>query len=215
MSLDDLVTETGRERLVLASGGVPRDYLNLVASALRRAASGDGVGNRPKNRINAEDVSEVAPEFLAQKEQELTLDANPEDVQRLRVRFNDVVNFCVRENQRNVFVVEATKLREEKWGQDLAALAELRFLHKIGNLTVKSSSARFVGRRYEAYVLDLSAHAGSRVRNIEMIEFWTPAGFQQIRGARFIYVPGDEGPRSRAIAAESGDTEQLEFELVD
>lgn len=214
--IHDLLTETGAERLVLASGGVPRDYLNLTAAALRRASKRDGAPNRPRNRINAEDVSEVAPDFLDQKEQELTLDASNEDIDRLRRGFNDVVKFCVHEQRRNVFLVEATELREQQWGRDLAALAELRFLHRVANLTVKSSSQRFTGRRYEAFVLDLSAYAGSRVRQIEMIPFWESGGLQRIRGATFVYTPTEVGKR-RENDLEQAEREgaQLSFEELD
>lgn len=216
VEIDTMLTDTGRERLVLASGGVPRDYLNLAAAALRRSTKRFDAPNRPRNRVNAEDVSEVAPDFLEQKEQELALDADPADVERLRSRFNDIVTFCVNEHRRNVFLVEATKLRETQWGRDVAALKELRFIHSVANLTVKSGNPKYTGRRYEAFVLDLSAYAGSRVRSIEMISFWETDGKQQIRGASFIYRPDEDGPRATEIeAAEDGDAEQLTFDLVD
>jgi hypothetical protein len=71
VATDDLLTDSARERLVLASGGVPRDYLSLTANALRAASRRDDAANRPRNRITAEDVSEVATVLLEQKEQEL------------------------------------------------------------------------------------------------------------------------------------------------
>ena len=215
VDLEAMLTDTGRERLVLASGGVPRDYLNLAAASLRRSTKRDDAPNRPRNRVNAEDVNEVAPDFLEQKEQELALDADPGDVERLRDRFNDVVTFCVNENRRNVFLVEATKLRETEWGRDIAALKELRFIHNVANLTVKSGSPRYTGRRYEAFVLDISAYAGSRVRKIEMIDFWTSEGKQKIRGARFIYRPEEDGARAPHEAESTAEAEQLTFELVE
>lgn len=216
VEVDTMLTDTGRERLVLASGGVPRDYLNLAAAALRRSTKRVDAPNRPRNRVNAEDVSEVAPDFLEQKEQELALDADPEDVERLRERFNDIVTFCVNEHRRNVFLVEATKLRETQWGRDVAALKELRFIHSVANLTVKSGNPKYTGRRYEAFVLDLSAYAGSRVRSIEMISFWESDGKQKIRGASFIYRPEEDGERAAELeTGDDGDTEQLTFDLVD
>lgn len=216
VEVDAMLTDTGRERLVLASGGVPRDYLNLTAAALRRSTKREDSPKRPRNRINAEDVSEVAPAFLDQKEQDLARDARPEDVERLRKQFDDLVTFCVNENRRNAFVVEATRLREEQWGRDIAALAELRFIHKVANLTVKSSSPEYTGRRYEAFVLDLSAYAGTRVRNIEMITFWETEGKQKIRGATFIYKPEESGSREVEEALhEVTENEQMTFDLLD
>ena len=212
--IGDMLTETGRQRLILAAGGVPRDYLNIAAAALRRSTKRKDAPNRPRNRINAEDVSEVAPDFLDQKERELTLDASPEDVERLRNRFNDIVKFCVHEHRRNVFLVEATKLTDEQWGRDTASLAELRFIHNVGNLTVKSGSPKYTGRRYEAYVLDLSAYAGTRVRQIEMINFWETEEKQRIRGATFIYRPEEGGTRSLVeVEDEAISGEQMSFGL--
>lgn len=214
VTLQDLTTEAARERLVLASGGVPRDYLSLTADALRAAAKRDDMPNRPRNRITAEDVNEAAPALLAQKDQELLTDASPDDVERLRAQYADLVRFCSQERKRNIFIVEATALREEQWGKDIAALSELRFLHSIGNLTVKSGSERYTGKRFEAFVLDLSAQVITRARGIEIIPFWTTEGLQRIRGAQFVYRPAADGerPTSDVSAAQEGDDwEQLEF----
>jgi hypothetical protein len=217
VSKGDLLTDSARERLVLASGGVPRDYLSLTANALRAASRRDDAPNRPRNRITAEDVSEVAPALLEQKEQELLTDASLEDVERLRTQYADLVRFCSQERKWNVFIVEATALREEQWGRDIAALVELRFLHSIGNLTVKSGSERYTGKRFEAFVLDLSAQVMTRARSIEIIPFWTTDGFQRIRGAQFVYRPPVDGVRptpEEAAEQEGDDWEQLGFDVA-
>jgi len=186
---DDLLTANARLRLVSASGGVPRDYLNLVTAALAKATKRDGHdSSRPRNRITSEDVNEVAPEFRKQKEDDLRVDALPEDADRLRRRLNEVLNFCVVDRRTNVFTVDARLLREEQWGRDIAALADLRFFHRFGQLTVQSSDRTFVGLRYEGFVLDLSSYATARVRTNE-VEFWTPAGLQKARGVVYVYRP--------------------------
>lgn len=188
VDVDAVVTDGARERLVLASGGVPRDYLNLLTASLMKATRRPGTTNRPKNKVNAEDVSVAAPEFLKQKESDLVLDASPGDVNRLRERFLDVLNFCLQARKVNVFLVEARYLKEEQWGRDIAALSDLRFFHRLGNLTVKSSEEAYVGRRYEAFALDLSSYAGTRVRTTE-IDFWTTEGQQKLRAVTNVYTP--------------------------
>ena len=184
-----LVTEGARTRLLVASGGVPRDYLNLVQASLAKAAQRTGEPNRLQNKINAEDVTLSLPDFFAQRETDLFVDAGPEDVDRLRKRFDDVLDFCLNLRSENVFLVEARHLREEAWGRDISALSDLRFFHRLGNLTVKSSEAGFTGKRFEAFVLDLSSYASTRVRGTKEIEFWTPDGYQELRGARHVYSP--------------------------
>lgn len=188
VDMEMLVTEGARLRLVTASGGVPRDYVNLVTAALDRATRRTGEQNRPRNRITAEDVNLAAPEFLKQKEDDLRVDARPEDIDRLRNRLYDVLNFCLVHRKTNIFTVEARMLREAQWGRDIAALSDLRFFHRFGNLTVKSSDPGFVGQRYEGFAVDLSAYAATRVRTNE-VEFWTTDGFQRSRGVSFVYTP--------------------------
>ncbi len=141
---------------VLASGGVPRDYVNLVTAALDKATRRLGETNRPKNRITAEDVNMAVPEFLKQKEDDLRVDVPGEDVERLRLRLYDVLNFCLVHRKSNIFTVDARVLREEQWGRDIAVRSDLRFFHRFGNLTVKSSDPGYVGQRYEGFALDLS-----------------------------------------------------------
>ena len=188
VDVERLVTDGAKLRLVIASGGVPRDYVNLVTAALDKATRRTGEANRPRNRITAEDINVAVPEFLKQKEDDLRVDARPEDIDRLRNRLYDVLNFCLVHRKTNIFTVEARMLREEQWGRDIAALSDLRFFHRFGNLTVKSSGPGFVGQRYEGFALDLSAYAATRVRTNE-VEFWTTDGFQRSRGANFVYTP--------------------------
>jgi hypothetical protein len=199
VDMDLLLTDGARLRLVLASGGVPRDYVNLVTAALDKATRRSGETNRPRNRIGAEDVNIAVPEFLKQKEDDLRVDARPEDIGRLRTRLYDVLNFCLVHRKTNVFTVEARMLREEQWARDIAALSDLRFFHRFGNLTVKSSDPGFVGQRYEGFALDLSAYAATRVRTNE-VEFWTTDGFQRTRAANLVYTPAVSGELSDSAA---------------
>ena len=187
--MEKLLTDTARTRLVMASGGVPRDYLNLVLESLGRSTRRQGEPHRPKNRITSEDVTQSAPSFLKQKEDDLKVDAQSDDVARLRDRFNHVLNFCLNGRHVNVFMVESRLLREEQWGRDIAALSDLRFFHKLGNTTVKSGEPTYVGKRYEAFALDLSSYATTRVHGTDEIDFWTTDGFQRLRAVSHVYTP--------------------------
>jgi hypothetical protein len=195
--LDDLITDGGRTRLVLASGGVARDYLSLVVQALRVANERPSRQSRPHNKITAEDVNEVSQHLQEQKQSDLQRDAGP-NADALRTRFGDLVSFCLDRNKTNVLVVETNKLSETDWGTEIEALADLRFIHRIGPVSIQSSNYR--GRQYSAFTLDLSSYTGIRSERIRQIEFWTPGGREQLRRVGLIYVPGHQ------VAERSTDT---------
>jgi hypothetical protein len=187
IALEDLLTDGGRRRLVLGSGGVARDYLNLTHKALRIANERDSNPSRPHNRIGAEDVNEAAAEMSAQKQEDLRRDAST-DADKLRDRLADIVKFSLDVNKTNVLLVEGPKLQEEDWGKEIQALADLRLLHEFGNLSDKRGTYR--GRRFVGFTLDLSNYTGTRSEQITQIEFWTREGKQAARNANLIYTPG-------------------------
>lgn len=210
---DALVTEGGRQKLVLGSGGVARDYLSLTQMALRNANEREENPSRPHNRITAEDVNEAAARLSAQKQEDLALDAGGE-ADSLRERLTDVAQFCLDVNGTNVFLVEGPKLQEEDWGKEIQALADLRLVHQIGNLSVQTGSYR--GRRFVGFTLDLSNYTGTRSERIRQIEFWTRPGKQEIRRARLIYSPGasSAAPRPATAGPDQGEDEVLEGQWV-
>jgi hypothetical protein len=116
IDLDVLVSEGGRQRLVLGSGGVARDYLFLTQNALRNANEREANASRLHNRVGAEDVNEAAADLTAQKQDDLAIDVG-EDADRLRARLTDIVKFCLDVNKTNVFLVEGPTLQEEQWGK--------------------------------------------------------------------------------------------------
>lgn len=187
IGLDLLLTEGARQRLVLGSGGVARDYLYLTQMALRNANERHPNPSRPHNRIGAEDVNEAAATLSAQKQDDLGRDAGPNS-DELRERLSDVTKFCLDVNTTNVFLVEGTKLQEEDWGKEIQALADLRLVHQFGSLSVQTGSYR--GRRFVGFTLDLSNYTGTRSERIRQLEFWTASGKQDSRRARLIYTPG-------------------------
>jgi hypothetical protein len=199
VSIDALITEGGRQRLVLGSGGVARDYLYLTQTALRNANERSENPTRQHNRIGAEDVNEASAELSSLKQQDLARDAGP-DADAVRERLSDVAKFCLDVNGTNVFLVEGTHLQEDDWGREIQALADLRLLHEIGNLSVQTG--RYRGRRFVGFTLDLSNWTGARSERIKQLEFWTPEGRQEARRARLIYSPGaSDRPPATAAAA--------------
>lgn len=186
VDIDRLITETGQTRLVLASGGVARDYLNLTLTALRAANDREGSTYRPHNRITAEDVNEASTHISAQKQEDLLLDSAA-NAENLRNRLTKIAAFCLDKNQTNIFSVEGTKLRESDWGKEIQALADLRLVHEIGDLSIQTESYR--GRPFRGFTLDLSTYTVTRAERIKQVPFWSSEGRQEIRRAALIYDP--------------------------
>jgi hypothetical protein len=117
---------------------------------------------------------------------------------KLRERLTDIVKFSLDVNKTNVLLVEGPVLQEEEWGKEIQALADLRLLHEIGNLSDKRGTYR--GRRFVGFTLDLSNYTGTRSEQITQIEFWTREGKQAARNANLIYTPGasERDPKKKA-----------------
>jgi hypothetical protein len=210
-----LITDGARERLVLASGGVARDYLSLVRRALRSSTDRPAHQFRPRNRITAEDVAEAASDLYEQKQKELKEDAGDE-AEALRSRLSDIVNFVVEKNRSNVLLVETTKLQEEDWGKEVQGLVDLRFLHKVDTLSTKRGGEAYAGRKFAAFTLDLSTWTSTRTEQISPVSFWKPGGKQKMREPRLIYTP----ERAESARTKSTDAtpvlsagEQLTFDV--
>ncbi|HVW18960.1 MAG TPA: hypothetical protein VHB30_12005, partial [Solirubrobacteraceae bacterium] len=213
IEISRLISDGGRERLVLGSGGVARDYLYLVQSALRGATERESNPSRPHNRITAEDVNEAAANLAQQKQDDLALDVG-EGADALRERLSDIVKFCLDVNGTNVFLVEGPRLQEEDWGKQIQGLADLRLLHSFGGLSVQTGNYR--GRRFIGFTLDLSNYTGTRSERIRQIAFWKTDGKQDARRAQLIYEPGaSDRPPVKRVAAPTGDEALFDTEPPD
>lgn len=216
IEVERLLTDGGRERLVLASGGVARDYLSLTRRALRNATERPSHQWRVKNRITAEDVAHAAADLYEQKQDELKQDAR-EDAEELRSRLSELVQFCVETHGTNVLLVETTKLQEEPWGKDVQALADLRFLHRVDTLSTKRGGETYPGRKFAAFTLDLSTWTSTRSEQISPIRFWERAGRQKIRDPKLIYTPeraDATAQETEEVAPPLSEQEQLTFDLT-
>jgi hypothetical protein len=69
------------------------------------------------------------------------------------------------------------------------ALADLRFIHRVGTLSTKR--AAYAGRKFAAFTIDLSTWTSTRSEQIKPISFWEREGKQKIRDPKLIYTPSD------------------------
>jgi hypothetical protein len=173
-----LLADGGIERLVLASGGVARDFLTIFRKAIDVARE-RGRTHRGE-RINAEDVNVAAGEHDRAKRDELRRDTLGEREQ-LEEALLGIQGFCIG-NKVNCFLVE-----QDTGGSEntlLGELVDLRFVHVVESRT---SVRDRPGKLYTVYMLDISQYTGERLRrDLEIIAFWKRSELDKIRRSRFV-----------------------------
>ena len=180
-SLDgrEYLTDGALDRLVLASGGVARDFLSIF----RRSV--DVARERKAEKISAEDINVAAGEYEPSKRDEFKRDIYSEEEHPLDSVFQEVRNFCLDTAKTNCFLMN--KDARGAPVDSVHELVDLKLLHLIrSRVTVNSKSKG--GQIYEAYMLDLSQYAGARKRRgLEIIEFWRKDTNQKLRRISLIF----------------------------
>lgn len=173
------LTDDALDRLVLASGGVARDFLTIfrlsVAQARQRGPEGRG-----GDKVCVEDVNVAAGEHDGAKREEFNSEAG-DDQQALDQTFERIRDFCLESTKANCFLLQ--KDISGKGVDQIKELVDLKLLHLVrGRVTVSGRK----GKIFEAYMLDVSQYAGTRKRRgLEEIQFWKDD--EKLRRARLIY----------------------------
>ena len=155
----------GFHQLVLASGGVPRDFFGIASLALTiaRERREDAVG---KLRVN-----EAARAYAEGTKIPEVLGIEPEEEER-NLLLVDLLRFARDVRRRNCFHVDIDQLDNNPEIRGLVdALVDARLLHLISDNT---SNARRAGR-FAAYLLDVGLYAYPQRRGdraIAEIAFW-------------------------------------------
>lgn len=153
------------KQLVLASGGTPRDFMNILAKALELSIG------KEKDKLSVFLVNEAANMYLRDTKQEDLNSDGKDKSEELEGMLADIRDFCIRKKKRNLFLVDKDQLESMLHAQELLRqLLDYRFIHLVHNNT----SA--VGRpgRYEAYMLDVGvySHPPRRGENkVEQVDF--------------------------------------------
>jgi hypothetical protein len=181
-----LMTEGAIDRLVLASGGVARDFLSVFRTSVDVASERICSHAQHGNKITAEDVNVAAGEYEASKRDEFKRDTSDED-QDLDLEFQRVRNFCLEKAESNCFLLDAAA--KGKAVDLIHELTDLKLLHLVrSRLTVNARP----GKVFTAYMLDLSEYAGSRTRRgVAVLEFCKPGVEEDLRKASLIYEPSN------------------------
>ncbi|MEY1590688.1 ATP-binding protein [Burkholderia sp. Bmkn7] len=165
--LSNVLSTAALDRLVLASGGVPRDFLTLCAASIQTARQ------RPNAKtVGVQDVNNAAGIAGQTKLQELEDDAAATSGRsgELVASLNIVREFLLTTEQITFFRVDFRdkELRSVEY-RALQALADLRMLHLINP---SLSDQHHAGQRAEVYLLDLSQYSGSRLKQgIHVLDF--------------------------------------------
>jgi len=147
------------DRLVLASGAVPRDYLNLSAGAVGRSKQRESA-----RIVGVQDVNQAAGDAAQAKIQELEDDlaANTGSAEKTLGALAAVREFCLNVRECTYFRVGfRDKERHPAHYELLVNLLEVRLVHLIDPSV---SDARQAGVRAEVYMLDLSQYSGARLK---------------------------------------------------
>lgn len=149
--LDQLFMGEGFERLVLASGGVPRDFLSLLLEALSPKPEG-------QEKVGKDDIRLLSLTVLQRRIEELKVDAEQQDQDALIRGIYAIRKFCL-EKKTNVFLVGDKVLQEPNGIRELLnRLLDYRIVHSVGSaLTHKSVPGTF-----NAYMIDIGAYANLR-----------------------------------------------------
>jgi len=184
--IGDFVTPGALDRLVLASGGVARDFLGVfrrsISEARERLERDSSHYRGPK--IGAEDVNVAAGKYGDVKLEEFSRDTQ-EDQGRLEEAFARIRVFCILKANANCFLLD-----QDARGTDIDLIQELVDLRLVHRVRTGVTVSGRIGKRYNAYMLDVSQYTGSRKRRqLEMVEFWTRGSRERLRRASLIYVP--------------------------
>jgi hypothetical protein len=190
VALPAIMADGARDRLVLASGGVARDFLTIFNRSIQVARERLISGKLARGtKVGSEDVNVAAGQQGIFKEEDFNRDTGTtEDRDRLISNFQDILHFCTLKTKANCMLIE--KDMTSPFVETVNELVDLKFLHRAKfRVTVRDRPSRL----YDAYMLDLSQYTGERARqDFEMVKFWGPGSDDALRKASLIYL---ERPR--------------------
>ena len=180
----DFLVRNAFDRLVLASGGVARDFLGLLRRSILIARERGPTARGEK--VGVEDVNAAAGEYDSSKREELTRDTLDER-QELEEEFANVGRFVNEHSSANVFLMD--KSLPDKEIERIEELVDLRLVHRVrSRVTVPDRP----GKTFEAFMLDVSQYTAARKRReLEIIEFWREDAVDAIRRTGLIYKEWD------------------------
>jgi len=183
LEIKELLVDEAIDRLVLASGGVARDFLGIFDRSIT-VVQERGIDYRG-SRIGKEDVNIAAGRYSSTKMDEFKNDIlNDNEHISLEDAFKKIKHFCINRAKTNLFLVDRM---EENGKTIIEELMDLRLVHKVSSHETVSKKQ---GQVFEVYMLDVSAYAEMRKkRGFDEIMFWGKARNQRIRRITLVLDP--------------------------
>lgn len=186
----DLLTEEARKRLVLASGGVARDYLRITAGAIDEARNRGVTEKSGSHRVIVDDINKAAGLLSPAKFDDLKAD-EPQEAATLAELVRKITEFC-RERGRAYFLIAVDSV-------DLSAqvdkLQHLRFTHLLSESeTIPDRGSQ----RFNVWLLDVAELSAQRAAAHMDFLGWDD---REKRRNRKLIFTGEEVPVSISGAA--------------
>jgi AAA ATPase domain len=165
-SISSVFSSTSLDRLMFASGAVPRDYLLLAAETLTKAQE-----RASARQAGVQDVNLAAGAAADRKLHELKQDATGTNLSARAIqRLKSVSAFCLDVERCTYFRIDFRERDKHSTEYNLIQiLVDFRLLHLINSSVSDSSEA---GEKSEAYTLDLSQYSAERLKkNITALDF--------------------------------------------
>lgn len=182
-----LFTDGARERLALAAGGVPRDYLLLAREAIEEARERGITTKSGSNRVGVEDVNAAAGKIAPSKLEDLKRDT-PSEADALESRVIDLTNFC-RDRKSAYFLIDS---QDHRLMDELSTLQHLRFAHLLyQSETIPDRSSQ----RFNVYLLDIAQLSYQRATQGVDIDGWRTR--EKRRNRKLVYTNDWAAPTLR------------------
>jgi hypothetical protein len=164
-SLSSILSSKALDRLVLASGAVPRDYLTLSANAINQART------REKARVvGVQDVGKSASQIAEVKISELEEDGASTEGMSNRIKgLDQILRFC---KEKNCTFFRIDFRDRDDHSEEYRIIRELMDGRLIHLVRASLSDIQEQGRKYEVYMLDLSQFSSERFKlRIKTLDF--------------------------------------------
>jgi energy-coupling factor transporter ATP-binding protein EcfA2 len=184
VDITSLLTPDARKRLVLAAGGVARDYLRLTSGAINEARN-RGVTEKPgSHRVIVEDVNKAAGLLSPSKFDDLRKD-EPSEAASLEQVVRQLTEFC-RATKAAYFLLSTD---DAELSDQVNKLQHLRFTH----LLVESETVPNEGsQRFNVWFLDVAELSAQRATT--GMDFLGWENREKRRNRKLIYVRQLEQP---------------------
>jgi hypothetical protein len=164
VDIDNLLTEGARNRLMLASGGIVRDYLRLTYSSIEQARNRGPSVKTGTEKVIVEDVNKAAGSIASSKLDDLKEDA-PEEAAALHRLVMELTEFC-RWSQRAYFLVDSQDA-------ELSRAMDALHHHRYAYLLEESETVPDRGsQRFNVWLLDIAQLSAQRATQQMDFDGW-------------------------------------------